>query len=185
MLSELRPVEVIKPSRTLSLETERVIRNNTRNPLVNDLKPSQEFWDAEKTVNEVRKYYSLSVLSSSSKSIATSYNGGDSTDELPDILVELVNSGNDGSCALSALGGCLFYLRQAFLDEKLLKCAKFERLPCLAFLNRLQKSYMMLDAAALENLEILENSNGGFQGYLHASPCVFSCHIILSEMIFV
>ncbi|XP_042414294.1 DNA mismatch repair protein MSH6 isoform X1 [Zingiber officinale] len=168
MLSELRPVEVIKPSRTLSLETERVIRNNTRNPLVNDLKPSVEFLDAEKTVNEVRKYYSLSALSSSSKSIVTSNNGGDSTGELPDILIELVNSGNDGSCALSALGGCLFYLRQAFLDEKLLKCAKFERLPCLAFLNKLQKSYMMLDAAALENLEILENSNGGLRGTLFA-----------------
>ncbi|KAL2556503.1 DNA mismatch repair protein [Forsythia ovata] len=47
-------------------------------------------------------------------------------DCLPGILCELVNAGEDGSYALSVLGGTLFYLKQAFLDETLLGFANFE-----------------------------------------------------------
>ncbi|CAL9753886.1 unnamed protein product [Musa acuminata subsp. burmannicoides] len=170
ILSELRPVEVIKPSKALSPETERVIKNNTRNPLVNNLLPFDEFWDAERTINEIRKYYSLSEHYLAAQNGCTSAdNAGNCPVDLPDVLTELVNAGIDGSYALSALGGCLFYLRQAFLDEKLIKCAKFERLPCSGFFNNLQKPYMILDAAALENLEILENNrSGGLSGTLFA-----------------
>ena len=47
----------------------------------------------------------------------------------------------------------------------LLKYAKFESLPCSGVCNVFQKPYMVLDAAALENLEIYENSkNGGSSG---------------------
>ncbi|XP_072995622.1 DNA mismatch repair protein MSH6 [Typha latifolia] len=172
ILSELRPVEIIKPSKMLSPETERVLKNNTRNPLVNQLVPSVEFWDAEKTITEIRKYYSLL------KHLAVLPNGGISTDgdnveanscALPHFLDKLVCSGTSGSYALSALGGCLFYLRQAFLDEKLLKCAEFEPLPCSGMIKTPQQPFMILDAAALENLEILENiRSGGPSGTLFA-----------------
>ncbi|RZR98384.1 hypothetical protein BHM03_00027734 [Ensete ventricosum] len=167
ILSELRPVEVIKPSNALSPETERVIKNSTRNPLVNNLLPFDEFWDAERTINEIGKYYSsLEHYPAAQNGCTSADNAGNGPVNLPDVLTELVNAGVDGSYALSALGGCLFYLRQAFLDEKLLKCAKFERLPCSGFFNNLQKPYMILDAAALENLEILENNrSGGLSGY--------------------
>ncbi|URE02376.1 DNA mismatch repair protein [Musa troglodytarum] len=170
ILSELRPVEVVRPSKALSPETERIIKNNTRNPLVNNLLPFDEFWDAERTINEIRKYYSSSEHYLVAQNGCTSAdNAGNGPVDLPDVLTELVNAGIDGSYALSALGGCLFYLRQAFLDEKLLKCAKFERLPCSGFFNNLQKPYMILDAAALENLEILENNrSGGLSGTLFA-----------------
>ncbi|WOK94006.1 DNA mismatch repair protein MSH6 [Canna indica] len=177
ILSELRPIEIIKPSKVLTSGTERVIKNNTRNPLVNDLLPSEEFWDAEKTVTEIRKYYNLSAIMVDNDGTSAD-NGENSLQGLPDVLTELVSAGIDGSYALSALGGCLFYLRQAFLDEKLLKCAKFERLPCSAFFQRHQKPYMILDAAALENLEIMENNkDGGLSGTLFAQldHCVTAC----------
>lgn len=172
ILSELRPVEIIKPSKVLSPETERVLRNNTRNPLINDLVPSTEFWDAEKTTSEIRKYYSLSrklAASANDSFLANLDNLVNGSGGLPDVLTELMSAGNDGLYALSALGGCLFYLRQAFLDEALLKCAKFESLPCSGFFSTLWNPYMILDSAALENLEILENNrNGGPSGTLFA-----------------
>ncbi|KAG6593236.1 DNA mismatch repair protein MSH6, partial [Cucurbita argyrosperma subsp. sororia] len=176
LLSELRPVEIIKPSKLLSPETERVLLTHTRNPLVNELVPLLEFWDAEKSVHEVKRLF---------KGIANRSFPGSSNEEsllnddvpgekdglgyLPDVLSELINARENGSWALSALGGVLFYLKQAFLDEALLRFAKFELLPCSGFNDVISKPYMVLDAAALENLEIFENSrNGGSSGTLYS-----------------
>ncbi|XP_010259327.1 PREDICTED: DNA mismatch repair protein MSH6 isoform X2 [Nelumbo nucifera] len=175
LLSELRPVEIIKPAHVLSPETEKVLLTHTRSPLINDLVPVLEFWDAEKTINEVRRIYkhlnqsvSGSVNEASLGNSAFSV-GSDGSGCLPDVLSELVSMGDNGSCALSAFGGCLFYLRQALLDETLLRFAKFELLPCSGFHDIPQKSYMVLDAAALVNLEIFENNkNGGSSGTLYA-----------------
>nr|XP_016507671.1 PREDICTED: DNA mismatch repair protein MSH6-like [Nicotiana tabacum] len=176
LLSELRPVEIIKPAKLLSLETERVLLRHTRNPLVNELVPVSEFWDAERTICEVKAIYrnmSSPQLSSSpnemeSHESTTSEEYGE-RNLLPDVLCELVNLGGNGSYALSALGGALYYLKQAFLDESLLKFATFEPLPLSGFCDSTQKPNMVLDAAALENLEIFENSrNGDSSGTLYA-----------------
>ncbi|KAI3449400.1 hypothetical protein Pfo_006065 [Paulownia fortunei] len=176
LLSELRPVEIIKPAKLLCPETEKALFRHTRNPLVNELIPFSEFWNAEKTISEVMSIYQRvgdhscysagneTVVQSSDSSLG---NGG--TNCLPDILSNLVSVGENGSQALSALGGTLFYLRQAFLDETLLRFAKFELLPFSGFGEITQKPYMVLDAAALENLEIFENSrNGDSSGTLYA-----------------
>lgn len=154
LLSETRPVEIVKPAKLLSTEAERVIQRHTRSPLINELVPLSEFWDAEKTISELTAFYS---------------HMNEHETNLPIVLSELVNAGADGSNALSALGGSLFYLKQAFLDESLLRFAKFELLPCSGFSELSQKPYMVLDAAALENLEIFENSrNGDSSGTLYA-----------------
>ena len=153
-------MEVIKPAKMLSPETERALKNNTRDPLVNDLLPSTEFWDAEKTIHEIKQYYR------SSDSLAVSQNIDGAQNNvgcLPDLLNELIGAG-DRAYALSALGGSLFYLKQVLLDNKLLPCAEFQPLTCSMLINNMQK-YMILDAAALENLEILENATGGVSGY--------------------
>lgn len=184
LLSELRPVEIVKPAKQLSPETERALLRHTRNPLVNDLVPLLEFWDAEKTVHEFKSSYSRIVEQSVSGSLnETNLDGLQSQVEengmgwLPDVLSDLVKAGENGSYALSALGGTIFYLKQAFLDETLLRFAKFELLPCSGFANIVSKPYMVLDAAALENLEIFENSrNGDSSGTLYAqlNHCVTS-----------
>ncbi|CAK7348411.1 unnamed protein product [Dovyalis caffra] len=137
LLSEPRPVEILKPAKMLSSETERVLVRHTRNPLVNKLAPLSEFGDAEKTFREVKTI---------SKHI-----------------------GENGSLALSALGGTLNYLKQVFLDETFPRFAKFESLLCSDFCEVAKKPYMILDAAALENLEIFENRrNGDSSGTLYA-----------------
>jgi len=169
-LSELRPVEIIKPANVLSLETEKALTRYTRDPLVNELVPHVEYWDADRTICEVKSFYSRINESSVSLPEKASIAAADTSVKeqsccLPDVLKELLSAGNDGSFALSALGGALFYLRQAFLDETLLRYAKYESLPCAGFGDIFQKPYMVLDAAALENLEIFENSrNGGSKG---------------------
>ncbi|KAF7804917.1 DNA mismatch repair protein MSH6 [Senna tora] len=161
ILSEIRPVEIVKPVKLLSAETERLLLKHTRNPLVNELVPNVEFWDAEKTVNEVKKFYRHTDVSS--------VEGNDGSVCMPDVLLKLVKAGNNSRSALSALGGALYYLKQAFLDKSLLRFAQFELLPCSGFTELASKPYMVLDAAALENLEIFENSrNGDSSGTLYA-----------------
>ncbi|KAK9088185.1 hypothetical protein Scep_027267 [Stephania cephalantha] len=175
LLSELRPVEIIKPARVLCLESEKALLRHTRNPLVNDLVPIMEFWDADRTVDEVKKFYGHLKGQSVSGSLKNVVSGDliSSSPEkglecFPDVLSELVRLGKHGTTALSAFGGCLFYLRQAFLDETLLRYAKFELLPHLGLHDITQKPYMVLDSAAIENLEILENNkNGGSSGTLY------------------
>ncbi|XP_018475958.1 DNA mismatch repair protein MSH6 [Raphanus sativus] len=176
VLSETRPVEIIKPANVLSSATERTIVRYTRNPLVNNLIPLSEFWDAEKTIHEVGTFYKRiscqpsSAYSGEGKIVGdSSLSNKSGSSFLPKMLSELANGDKNGSLALSALGGAIYYLRQAFLDESLLRYAKFESLPYSDFRNFTEKQHMVLDAAALENLEIFENSrNGGVSGTLYA-----------------
>jgi DNA mismatch repair protein MSH6 len=157
ILSEMRPVEIIKPAKVLSPETKKALKNNTRNPLINELLPSMEFWDAEKTIHEIHQYYN------SSDKVNTLNDAQDRVDCLPNLLNELIRAG-DKAYALSALGGSLFYLKQTLLDEKILPCAEFEPLACPGLTNNAWK-HMILDAATLENLDILENMRtGGLSG---------------------
>ncbi|PQQ15074.1 DNA mismatch repair protein MSH6 [Prunus yedoensis var. nudiflora] len=176
LLSELRPVEIIKPVKLLGPETEKVLLRHTRSPLVNELVPLLEFWDAERTAQEIRRIYRCTVDQLVSGSPKTSnLHANDShleEDDLgcpPDVLSELMRTGENGIFALSALGGVLFYLKQAFLDETLLRFAKFELLPSSGFGDIVSKPYMVLDSAALENLEIFEDSrNGDSSGTIYA-----------------
>ncbi|XP_047969957.1 DNA mismatch repair protein MSH6 [Salvia hispanica] len=176
LLSELRPVEIIKPAKLLCTETEKALFRHTRNPLVNELVPFSEFWDADKAISEVTSIYQrLGGHSHSSSENKSTLQQSDSSREndgrncLPEVLSNLISEGENGSQALSALGATLFYLRQAFLDESLLRFAKFDLLPCSGLGEIAQKPYMVLDAAAMENLEIFENSrNGESSGTLYA-----------------
>ncbi|CAA7388969.1 unnamed protein product [Spirodela intermedia] len=170
MLSELRPVEIIKPSKVLGPQTERALQRHTRCPLVNELVPSVEFWDSLKTVKEIQNMYQQCGHPPVSGSLDNdaSDDAVNESSSFPDVLSDFMNAGENGSYALSAFGGCLFYLRQCLLDESLIKCAKFESLPYSGVINMIQRPYMILNASALENLEILENKNGGFSGTLLA-----------------
>lgn len=173
-------MEIIKPAKLLSPETERVLLRHTRNPLINELIPLSEFWDAEKTISEVSCFYRRDTSQTSSSPqnenflLDTESLARDSDNCLPDILTDLVAAGENGLYALSALGGSLSYLKKAFLDESLLRFAKFELLPSSGLVDLMQKPYMVLDAAAFENLEIFENSrNGDSSGYVVCSWILF------------
>lgn len=130
--------------------------------------PLSQFWDAERTACEVKDIYKRI---NGSLSHATDSSGKErDLNYLPEVLSDLVAAGDKGMHALSALGGTIFYLKQAFIDEALLRYATYEVLPCSGGSDISRKPYMILDAAALENLEIFENSrNGGSSGYVWIS----------------
>ncbi|GBG86212.1 hypothetical protein CBR_g41117 [Chara braunii] len=237
VLSELRPVEVIKPLGALSEETERAVRESTRQPLVNALMPETEFWSAERTLKELSTCYGPLQLENGQLNGDPDRGEGGRNDmddtssgsnNWPLILRHLASGRPRGEMALSALGGCLFYLRQALLDRDLLAMKYVRALPgsdmcwkqgssedgneteerpatssakekglqrddrmevdgedgtASASLERREQEedeeepYMVLDSAALENLEILENNrDGGTAGTLlaHLDHCVTS-----------
>ncbi|KAH9551678.1 hypothetical protein CY35_09G025900 [Sphagnum magellanicum] len=180
LLSELRPVELITPRGQLSSPTLRALRDHTRQPLVNDLTTGSEFWDAQKSLEEIMKVYSH--LRSLNEKVAAQ------EDVLPEVLRHVVEAGKKGELALSAMGASVYYLRQALLDQTLLAVRRIELLPGrnnivstasskeshelmrgeIDVTTRKVEPHMVLDAAALENLEVLENRDGGTSGTLLA-----------------
>ena len=78
--------------------------------------------------------------------------------------------------ALSALGGCIFYLRKCLVDKELLSMANFqEYIPVDVELEKASGSSsffaqtrqrLVLDGVTLANLEVLQNGSGGAEGSL-------------------
>ncbi|XP_024530362.1 DNA mismatch repair protein MSH6 isoform X3 [Selaginella moellendorffii] len=157
ILTELRPVELVLPLGLLTDATQKALREQTRKPLISQLVPSKEFWDAEQTTKEIRTSYGAS-------------------DAMPTVLQKILELGVSSEPVLSAFGGCICYLRQSLLDGQLLQLGRFELLPGsdLSFEHSAAipeadpaEAHMVLDSAALDNLEILENSsNCGVAGTL-------------------
>ena len=174
MLTELRPVELIIPRATLSSATSRVLRDCTRHPLMNELSPG-DLWDSERTFEEVLNVYS--GLKSSKENVVAE-------ELMPTVLRQVKALGEKGKLAFTAFGACVIYLRQVLLDRTLLAVRRIELLPgfnailddpeCKALMEEVKvgvdaaihriEPHMILDGAALENLEVLENNDGGTNG---------------------
>ena len=169
----------MQPDDLLSVETERALKEQTRNVLVTKLSPSLEFWNSEKTIHEITLFYKEKKKETNNRSSRVM---DDPTNEvslfLPDFLRSLFNASSNGEAAIGALGGCFFYLKQALLDQRLLNSGRFELLPGSDKFLELQagdntcssigdifadksEPFMLLDSSALENLEILENNHDG------------------------
>lgn len=161
MLADLRPVEIVKPHNVLQQPTERVLRESTRDPLVNILIPGVEFWDANTCLHNLHSTYSSIWEERKSATQVAAVSSCDRLQALPDLLYRLVDAGEAGEAALSAFGGCCFYLKQALLDNHLLASGSFSLLPGSLVsdsASELSMNNMTLDSAVLESLEILENS---------------------------
>ncbi|KAL2641782.1 hypothetical protein R1flu_009369 [Riccia fluitans] len=203
LLSEIRPVEIIKPRGLLTEATERALKDHTRHPLVTALVPGKEFWEATRSLKEVMGIY-FSLKSEESSSEKTQGNIAESELELrekylPEALLQVVEADDLGEAAVSALGGAVFYLKQAILDQTVFRLGRIDLLPGSDSFNlgkansreptpacgepaqaegntgRVVEPYMLMDAAALENLEVLENNrDGGVSGTLlgHLDYCV-------------
>ena len=67
--------------------------------------------------------------------------------------------------AISALGACISYLKELYLDKELLSMQRMS----LYRPSNFQSGYLVLDSKTLRNLEIFENSfDGGREGTLLA-----------------
>lgn len=158
VLSILRPVELIVPRgegthrNGLSAATWKTLRNGSRKPIVNKL-DAGEFGASESVFQKIDS--------------AAYYNGDCAP--FPTLLNSMKGNGDH---AISALGGCISYLSSVLLDRQVLPSARFCTLPAWeeealhAEEEETATPHCVLDAAALENLEVLENSEGGLKGSL-------------------
>ncbi|GIL60874.1 hypothetical protein Vafri_15713 [Volvox africanus] len=202
-LTALQPQELVLPRKPLSATTSRVLRNAVRDPRINTMHGTSGDWSAEKTYQALRdaEYFTASTAAPTTytafhtdpekRNVDTDMEvdeinaaGVPSRPELdplkrwPSLLRSLIVDGmSSRPAAMAALGGIIYFLRDALLDRAVLPLGRFEELPALApgeggpssgheSDNVSGPLYMALNGAALENLEILENSEGGSAGTL-------------------
>ncbi len=86
-------------------------------------------------------------------------------------LVDKANQGHKGfsdnsphKLCFSALGGCISYLKDLFLDTELIPQGRFQHYDSIGF----NSNTLILDSKTLKNLEIFENNfDGGVDGTLY------------------
>ena len=145
--------------------------------------PGSQFWDAAKTLRTLlQEGYFTDKLNEDGRVM------------LPQVLKGMtlesdsvgLTPGEESELALSALGGCVFYLKKCLIDQELLSVADFEEYvlldsdwvcatrPGAVFAKANQQ--MVLDAVTLNNFEIfLNGTNGSTQGTLLEKTD--TCHI--------
>ncbi|KAG2220729.1 hypothetical protein INT45_007341, partial [Circinella minor] len=139
IIVQLKPRELVLEKGHLSAATRRVLKNTLMDPLWTFLPPETEYWNNEKTLDEIR---------------IGGYFGHDVHDEStwPQALKEI----RDEKITVSALGGLISYLRQLMLDKDLLSARNISIYDPVR-----QATSLVLDGQTLANLEILQNSDDG------------------------
>ena len=137
LLSQINPMEVLVPKNELDVLTLRILKFNSHpNASFNFIKPDVEFWDHEKTVDELSKFNSSHDL------------------KTPDVLKKYYE--NEKYMAFSSFGAVFWYLRSLKLDENIISMGNFKEYD--PFNKNLLNSSMRLDGITLQNLEIFHNS---------------------------
>ncbi|XP_061600826.1 DNA mismatch repair protein Msh6 isoform X2 [Cololabis saira] len=175
LIAHFSPAEVLFEKGNPSVETRKILKVSLSSALQEGLNAGTQFWDAQKT---------LKTLSEEDYFKETT--GEDQTGKgfLPAFL-KTMTSESDSLCltpkegyelALSAFGGCIFYLKKCLVDKELLSMANFEEyVPVDVELKKAagpasffaQTSLrMVLDGVTLTNLEIFQNGLGGTEGTL-------------------
>ena len=189
-ITALAPVEVILPRGDLSGPSRRVLLGVLRNPLVNELPPGSDegqFWPADETWSRLLEKTKSDKNNSDSGN--NNNNGGIYSyfpkGDFPAILAKMESNRSAYVAAATALGGCVSYLKNALLDKRVLGAGRVEAMeeavgvgnqglgngdtPGEESRKISVPACMTLDGPALENLEIMENSEGGVVGTLLAA----------------
>ncbi|XP_068597321.1 DNA mismatch repair protein Msh6 [Brachionichthys hirsutus] len=170
LTAHFSPAEVLFEKGNPSVETRKILRASLSSALQEGLCAGTQFWDAQKT---------LKTLSE-----ADYFRESPGKDRLPALLKDMTSDG-DSLCltpkegyelALSALGGCIYYLKKCLVDQELLSMANFQEYvpvdvemenaagPGSVFAQTRQR--MVLDGVTLANLEIFQSGTGGTEGTL-------------------
>ncbi|WPT16759.1 DNA mismatch repair protein MSH6 [Picochlorum sp. SENEW3] len=173
VLTALKPVEVVIPrdAAHLSAASRKVIKGILRNPL----------FDERPVGDDEDNFYTASLFWKLLKS--EEYFQEESA--IPEVLQRIKSSMDKYTALCLALGGMLASLKRNLCDKWVMCCSKFQSIEdVLGRLGRCASSdtdqsgsdsvastisTMTLDGAALENLEILENGDGGVAGTLLGS----------------
>ncbi|XP_075391847.1 DNA mismatch repair protein Msh6 [Tenrec ecaudatus] len=173
LVAHYPPVQVLFEKGNLSTETKMILKSSLSSSLQEGLIPGSQFWDAAKTLRTLleEEYFTEKL-------------NKDSGVMLPQVLKNMTSESDSigltpaekSELALSALGGCVFYLKKCLIDQELLSMANFEEYipldsdisairPGAVFARANQR--MVLDAVTLNNLEIfLNGTNGSTEGTL-------------------
>lgn len=176
LIAHFAPAEVLFERGNPSVETRKILKASLSSALQEGLNAGTQFWDAQKTLKTLSEedYF----RESAGKSQGTRNN------LLPALLKKMTSESDslgltpkEGyELALSALGGCIFYLKKCLVDHELLSMANFEEYvpvdvemekaagPASFFAQTRQR--MVLDGVTLANLEIFQNGSGGTEGTL-------------------
>lgn len=81
-----------------------------------------EFWDHSRTLKELQdgKYFGAGKMNKEKLDVSTEDAG-----QWPEILGAVIEGGNDGALALSALGAIMWHTRRALIDHDLLSMRRF------------------------------------------------------------
>ncbi|XP_039769049.1 DNA mismatch repair protein Msh6 isoform X2 [Ornithorhynchus anatinus] len=152
------PVQVLFERGNLSAESRHVLQGSLASALQEGLAPGSQFWDAARTLKTLQEegYFEGAPLPPALRAMTAE------TDSLG------LTPAESGELALSALGGCVFYLKKCLIDQELLSMADFEAFvpvdraagPAAAEGVRPDRR-VVLDAVTLSNLEVLRNGTDG------------------------
>ncbi|XP_036429508.1 DNA mismatch repair protein Msh6 [Colossoma macropomum] len=177
LVAHYAPAQVLFEKGNLSAETRKIFKAAVSSVMQEGLNAGSQFWDAQKTLKTLAEedYFK--------ESQETGGNVGESA--LPSALKTMTSESDslgltpkEGyELALSALGGCIFYLKKCLVDQELLSMANFEEyIPVDVEMEQSEsassffaqtRQRMVLDGVTLTNLEILQNgSTGGLEGTL-------------------
>lgn len=176
LIAHFSPAEVLFEKGNPSVETRKILKASLSFALQEGLNAGTQFWDAQKTLKTLSEEDYFREAAGKDQGTGNSF--------LPTLLKEMTSE-SDSLCltpkegyelALSALGGCIFYLKKCLVDQELLSMANFEEYvpvdvemekaagPASFFAQTRQR--MVLDGVTLANLEIFQNGSGGTEGTL-------------------
>ncbi|KAK7424011.1 DNA mismatch repair protein msh6 [Neonectria magnoliae] len=153
LIAQTTPRELLLEKSRLSTKALRILKNNTSPTTIwTHLKPGTEFWDADKSRQELN---------------CGNYFTAEDTKE--EVWPEALQQHKDDDLVMSATGALVSYLRFLKLERPLLSQGNFETY------NPIQNNgILVLDGQTLINLEIFSNANGGTEGTLFSllNKCV-------------
>ncbi|KAM6127957.1 DNA mismatch repair protein Msh6-like [Pterocles gutturalis] len=174
LVAHYTPVQVLYEKGNLSVDTQKILKGSLVSCIQEGLISGSQFWNASKTLKVLLEegYF---------KEKQNSENGC----SLPSVIKSLTSEtdslgltpGENSELALSALGGCVFYLKKCLIDQELLSLANFEEYVPVdidtaktmisgSFFAKTDQR-MVLDGVTLMNLEVLQNgTNGTTEGTL-------------------
>ncbi|XP_035028206.2 DNA mismatch repair protein Msh6 isoform X2 [Hippoglossus stenolepis] len=176
LIAHFAPVEVLFERGNPSVETRKILKASLSSALQEGLNAGTQFWDAQKTLKTLSEEDYFKDTTGKEQGAGNHF--------LPPLLKKMTSE-SDSLCltpkegyemALSALGGCIFYLKKCLVDMELLSMANFEEYvpvdvemekaagPASFFARTRQR--MVLDGVTLANLEIFQNGSGGTEGAL-------------------
>ncbi|KAF1335483.1 DNA mismatch repair protein msh6, partial [Globisporangium splendens] len=168
LFAQFHVVEIVNERGGLSADTKMVLKHAAPAAIRSELRVSNEFWDASRTIDEIERagYFEES---------------GWPADVLHFLEMDKTVK-PDGQLAISALGGCIWHLRRSIIDQELLSLCNFSRYKpadeeareqrenagALATSRaELSQHFVVLDSQTIQNLEILTNNfNGSRAGSL-------------------